>query len=126
VPTRRSRAKGNLYKLVKTVEFDVALGDDSFALRVELLQDTVRKQAFRANVWRNEFYRIQPTFPEHPKTGRPQHRPSDEVILIDWSSNIAGEYSEFEAPGPAVALKTVLKDIRGTLDRAAGDREWWR
>src|SRR5260370_7609984 len=90
----------HLYALVKTVEFDVVLGDDSFALRVELFQDKTRRQTFRANIWRNELYRIQSTFPQNPSTGRPEHQPSDEVILIDWSSNLRGNSSSFNPPTP--------------------------
>jgi len=116
----------HLYALVKTVEFDVVLGDDSFALRVELFQDKTRRQTFRANIWRNELYRIQSTFPQNPSTGRPEHQPSDEVVLIDWSSNLRGNYSVFKAASSAAALNMVLKAIRAALDHAAGGKVEWR
>ncbi len=117
---------GHLYTLVKTVQFDVVLGDDAFALRVELFQDISNKRMFHADIWRNEFYRIQSTFPQNPATGRPQDHPSDEVILIDWSTNVSGDYSLFEATTAKVALNIVLGDIRSTLDRATGGKSKWR
>src|SRR5258706_1309376 len=120
-----SRSRGHLYQLLKTVQFDVELGDDSFALRVELFQAKWSMQTFRDNIWRTEFYQIQSTFPQNPSSGRPKHRPSDEVILIDWSTNVPGDYSRFEAASSSVALNIVLNSIRSTLDRATGGKFEW-
>ena len=117
---------GHVYALVKTVEFDVDLDDDSFALRVELFQDKTRRRTFRAKIWRNEFYRIQSTFPQQPSTGQPEHQPSDEVILIDWSTNVRGNYSVFKAASSAAALNMVLKAIRAALDHITGGKVEWR
>ncbi len=47
----------HLYALVKTVEFDVVLGDDSFARRVELFQDKTRRRKVRAERERFELSR---------------------------------------------------------------------
>jgi len=116
----------HLYALVKTVEFDVVLGDDSFALRVELFQDKTRRRTFRANIWRSEFYRIQSTFPQNPSTGLPEHQPSDEVVLIDWSANVRGNYSVFKAASSTAALNMVLKVIRAALDHTHAGRVEWR
>ena len=116
----------HLYALVKTVEFDVVLGDDSFTLRVELFQDKTRRRTFRANIWRNEFYRIQSTFPQKSSTAQPEHQPSDEVILIDWSTNVRGDYSVFKAASSAAALNMVLKAIQAALDHATGGKVEWR
>jgi hypothetical protein len=117
---------GHLFALVKTVEFDVVLGDDSFALRVELFQDKTRKRTFRANILRNESYRIQSTFPQNPTTGQPEHQPSDEVVLIDWSTNVRGNYSSFEAASSTAALSIVLKAIRAALDHSTDGKVEWR
>lgn len=121
-----AKGVGHFYALVKTVQFDVALGDDSFALRVELFQDRTRRQMFRANIWREEFYRIQSTFPQNPSTGQPAHEPSDEVILIDWSTNVRANFSAFKAASSTVALNMVLKAIRAALDHATGGKVEWR
>jgi hypothetical protein len=117
---------GHFYALVKTVEFDVVLGDDSFPLRVELFQDKTRRRTFRANIWRSEFYRIQSTFPQNPSTGKPEDQPSDEVILINWSTNVRGNYSTFKAASSTAALNAVLKAIRAALDHATDGKVEWR
>src|SRR5439155_4159366 len=100
--------------------------DDSFAIRVELLQDKTRTQTFRAKIWRNELYRIQSTFPQKSSTGQPEHQPSDEVILVDWSTYVRGDYSVFKAASSAAALNMVLKAIRATLDHATDGKVEWR
>ena len=118
-------AVGHSYLLVKTVEFDVVLGDDSFALRIELFRDQTRKGTYRAHIWRNEHYRIQSTFPQAPSTGKAQHRPSDEVIQVDWSIYVRGDYSAFNAASSTAALDIVLKAVRAALDHiTAGEVEW--
>src|SRR5260370_10412116 len=61
---RNSMRKGvsHLYALVKTVEFDVVLGDDSFARRVELFQDKTRRRKVRAEPERFELSRPLPAY----------------------------------------------------------------
>jgi hypothetical protein len=110
----------NRFALIRTVEFDVEVGEDRFALRIELFVSESNPHTFRARAWRTEVYRIQSTFPQEALTGEPKHQPSDEVILIDWSSNIRGEYSTYEAESAAAALEIVIEDIHGTVDRAVG------
>ncbi|HEX2679733.1 MAG TPA: hypothetical protein VHQ03_00405 [Candidatus Dormibacteraeota bacterium] len=114
----RSRDVGILYELVKTVQLNVSLGDDSFALKVELFQEAADNHRFHADIWRNELFRIQSTFPQDPSSGRPLHNPSDEMILIDWSTNLVGDYSVFNAESAAAALDTVVQDIQNALDKA--------
>ena len=116
----------HVFALVRTVEFDVVLGDDSFALRVELFRDTTRSETFRANIWRSESYRIQSTFPQNPSTGEPEHHPSDEVILIDWSTNVRGDYAVFKATSPTTALNLVLEAVRAALDHTTDGKVEWR
>lgn len=110
-----------MFALIKTVAFDVEIGDvDSFTLRVELFQDQADDQRFKAGIWRTEFYRIQSTFPQAESTGEPEHYPSDEVILVDSSHNLAGEYSDFKADNPDAAMSVVLDDYQRWLRRTLG------
>jgi hypothetical protein len=71
-------------------------------------------------MWRTEFFRIQSTFPQAGSTGEPEHHPSDEVILVDWSHNLAGQYSDFEAENPDAALNAVLEDFRHWMGDTLG------
>jgi len=109
-----------VFTLQRTVELDVTEGDDAFTLRVELFQDPSDQTRFRVHIWRTEFYRIQSTFPQDPETGGPAHKASDEVLLIDWSTNLAGDYSHFKAENVEAAIDAVLSDVRRTLNRATG------
>lgn len=47
-------------------------------------------------------------------------------MLTDWSTDVSGDYSVFEATTGKVALNMVLEDIRSTLDRATGGKAEWR
>src|SRR5579859_4379723 len=110
-----------MFALIKTVAFDVQIGDvDSFTLRLELFQDEADDRRFKVGIWRTEFFRIQSTFPQSALTGDPEHHPSDEVILVDWSHNLAGQYSDFEAENSNAALSTVLEDLRRWLRHTVG------
>lgn len=54
-------------------------GDD-FRFRVEVLREAGRRAAFTAKVWRLEYYRVQPTFPQKGQV--PDSDAADEQILV--------------------------------------------
>jgi hypothetical protein len=116
---------GQIFTLVSTVEFEMVWphGPDSevdeFVARIELFQAKGNPKTFRADIWRTEYYRIQSTFPQDPSTGQPDHHPSDQEILVEWSINLEGDYRLFEAESPESAMDLVLKDVRGLVDRVA-------
>lgn len=113
--------KSKVYELVKTIEFDVALDEDSFNLRIELFRATSSQNHFRAHIRRSEFYRIQSTFPQDHETHKPVDPPSDELIFIDYSSQLNGDYSDFQADDEATALQLILDDCQRFLQRIAGE-----
>ncbi len=108
------------YELVKVVECDVEIGDDQFAVRVELLQSDSDVRHFRARIWRTEMYRLQSTFPQDPSTNEPAHAPSDEIIWVDHSHTLGRSYSDFEAESPEAALRLIMEDYQTFLRRVAG------
>ena len=112
--------KGPLYELIKTMEVDLELGNDSFSLRIELFQSTSSSGWFRARLWRTEFYRLQSTFPQDTNSGQPAHHPSDEIIQIYWSPYPSQDYQYFQAEDPPAALQRVLDDVRRFVERVAG------
>jgi len=71
--------KLTLSEVVRTIEVSpIALtGGESLHLRLEVLKQGKR---FVGRVYRWEFFRIQPTFPQHK--GRPAHDESDEMLLV--------------------------------------------
>ena len=116
-----SAVKSELYELVKTIEFDVALGEDGFNLRIELFRALSSQNHFRAHIRRSEFYRIQSTFPQDHETHKPVDPPSDELIFIDYSTQLNGDYSDFQAEDEATALQLILDDCQRFLQRIAGE-----
>lgn len=69
----------NLMEVVRTVELSpVELQDgEHLHFRLEVLRDG---EGFVGRVWRTEFFRLQPTFPQN--AGAPAHEPSDEQVLV--------------------------------------------
>jgi hypothetical protein len=110
----------SLYVLLKTAETDVAMGDDRFAVRVELFQNFHDTHQYRALVWRTELYRMQSSFPRDD-ANRPMHRPSDEQVLVDWSFYLEHRFNNFRAETSEDALQAVLADVRAAMHKARGD-----
>jgi hypothetical protein len=113
--------QSKIFELIKTIDFDVALGTDGFNLRIELLRAISAPNHFRAHIWRSEFYRIQSTFPQNYETHDPADPPSDELIFIDYSTQLGGDYSDFQADDETVALQMVLDDCQRFLKRIMGE-----
>ena len=113
--------KSEIYELARMIEFDVALGEGSFNLRIELLRAISSQHRFRAHIWRSEFYRIQSTFPQDDETHKPVDPPSDELIFIDYSTQLGGDYSDFPAEDDTAALQMVLDDFQNHLKHIAGE-----
>lgn len=77
---------------------------------------------FHDTVCRGPF---QSTFPQNSSTGRPKYRPSDEEILVDWSTNLSENYSTVEAASSTAALDMVVKAIGTELDSVTGGKAEW-
>jgi hypothetical protein len=118
---KHSTIKSSIYELIKTIEFDVEIGDDGFSLRLELFQSLEDSKTFRVHLWRTEFYRIQSTFPQ--ESGTPKHEPSDELIWIDWSTQLQEDYNNFQAENAENAVQLVLDEIRKRLVHTTASEE---
>lgn len=113
--------KSEIYELIRTIEFDVEVGDDDFLLRVELFRAKSDSNYFRAHVWRREFFTIQSTFPQDAGTHEPVDPPSDEMIFVDDSHQLSGDYSHFQAESDTAALQMILDDFQSRLKHIAGE-----
>src|SRR5687768_2158053 len=83
-------------EIIRVFEIEVTPNEetnhDALRFRVEIILDSVMPERLTARVWRREFYRIQPTFPqEHSIPKDPQ---SDEVILVEEIGTIDTETLE--------------------------------
>lgn len=108
-----------LFELIGTYELDInfagELDDDSFSLRIELFRSLSNKKMFRYKAWRNEFFKIQSTFPRNNSGGH-LHEPSDELILVSFSQPHFGPCDEFLSDTPKKALSKIVKDLEKLLE----------
>lgn len=115
-----SAVTSSVYKLVKTIEVDIQLGDDSWTTRIELLRNTEKKNRFRCHVWEFESFRLTPTFPMNEK-GQPSHV-SDDLIMVERGiarSDIATRTHEsFVASSIDAALDMIIDDLKRFLEHA--------
>ncbi len=108
----------DLHDLVRVTECQLALGEDAFRLRIELTRSRQAPRRFRANVWRTDFYRIQPTFPQ-TKRGL-LHKPCDEQVWVEWSI-LRYYHAPFAAPSVAAAEKLVLTEVESWIRHARAE-----
>jgi hypothetical protein len=109
-----------VFELVKTVEVDLALGDEKWPTRFEILRDTERPDLFRCRISQLELFRIQSTFPQ--SGGKPAHEPSDHRLIVEWDGPRAGHYDDFVAADAEAALVTVIEDFRNFLEHATFEK----
>lgn len=87
---------------------------DALHFRVEIIRRS-RTGRLEARIWRYEFFRLQPTFPQ--RKGKPIHEASDESILVEdqtfLKSPIKTPHADVEA-----ALQYVLKRLSARLEIA--------
>jgi hypothetical protein len=117
-----SAITSSIFELVKTVELDIRLGDDSWSIRIELLQDAEAKDHFRCHVWELELFRLTPTFPQD-EMGQPAHT-SDDVAMVDRGiprSRIAYPREDIIAADVDAALRIVLDDLKQYLKHVTGE-----
>jgi len=110
-----------LYDLVRITESDLTLGEESFRIRVEVTRSRSRPSSFRANIWAAELYRIQSTFPQ--REARPEHRQSDQLIWVSWTSVLRRCGEQFQARSVERAEDTVLSELAAWVRHSRGDCE---
>jgi hypothetical protein len=103
----------DLYDLVEVTQCELRLSEDAFRVRVELFRNRTKTSLYRASLWREELYRLQPTLPL--KRGRPSHQPSDETIWVDWTAILRRCYQPFVARSSKNAQGLVLRDVEAWL-----------
>jgi hypothetical protein len=106
-----------VFKLVRMLGLDdVCLGGDCFRLRVEVFQALDEPQCYRAEIWRVETYRMQPTFPQD-EVGQPAHDTADENVLVGWGDLVDADLDNIHASDPEAAMKKVLQSLERAIVR---------
>ncbi len=109
-----------VFELVKTVEVDLSLLDETWPTRIEIFRDTERRDFFRCHIWQLEYFRIQSTFPQ--EQGVPAHHPSDHRVMVEWDGPYIGFYEDFVAENAEAALEKVIADFRKFLEHTTREK----
>jgi hypothetical protein len=112
-----------VFELVKTVLLDITLAEDYIPTRIEIWQDTERKDRFRCYIWELEYFNLTPTFPQD-ETGKPRDTCSD-VTQVERSWRYARtqrfDYEEFIADSIEAALQMVIANVKAELKYITGE-----
>ena len=103
-----------VFELVKKLELDVDFNGDACRIQIELFRHGVIKHRFRCRLWRLDFYRIQPSFPQNKK-GKPRHSEADEEFFVNWDFLLSKDYNLFEASTIKRATQMVMRDLEANL-----------
>jgi hypothetical protein len=88
-------------------------------VRVELLRVGNTGRRYAARFWRTEHFRLPPTFPQDAN-GQPRDDSSDELILVDWSHFVEGNWTNYTAINAEHALRKALRAVSEGVTRVTG------
>ena len=100
---------GPLFELVRTIEFDVSIGDAAVPIRVELFQAMNDETRFRARVWQRE------EVPQPDAEEASESESSVPEVLAERAVDLGEEYLDFEAEDSDAALYAILEDLASRL-----------
>jgi len=102
---------GPMFELVRTVEFDVLIGDAGIPIRIELFQAMDEPMRFRARVWQRE--ELKPPAGTEAPAKEPERAMPE--ILTERAADLGDDYLDFEAEDSEAALQAVLTDLAERL-----------
>ena len=118
---KHSNIASAVFELVKVIELDITLGEETFPTRIELFREGAQGHYFRCHVWQLELFRLQPSFPRH-EDGQPAHI-SDDVLMVDRGIAFHKlDYDGFTAPDADSALEMIIQDLDNFLSHVTGER----
>lgn len=111
-----------IFELVRTIEFDITLGEDVFPLRLEVLSDTEDRNRFRCRIAEHESYDVQPTFTMDKQSSAPLHGSCSVLLLVgDNAPFLLGpEFDDFNATDTDDATRKAVAEVKATLARMLG------
>jgi hypothetical protein len=102
--------RSGVYELVKTIEFDLEVGEKFLPTRIEVFEDTQRGRHFRCRMWELEYYHVENTF--SARSERKNCRSvSDEPILVERTWELSSRFHDFEAANAEAALDAFLSAL---------------
>jgi hypothetical protein len=104
-----------VFRLIETCELDISLSsEDTFSLKIELLQSLDDSRVYRYRAWRYEFFRLQSTFPQD--ANGQIHQPSDEIILVAFSLPGFNPFEEYYANDSKQAILEMIDRLGQALE----------
>lgn len=86
----RLRVIGEIIKTFEVeAECETESGYDALRFRIELIQNQESPEKITARIWRKEFYRIQPTFPQ--EHSHPKLEACDELVLVEETTLLGSD-----------------------------------
>lgn len=105
-----------IFKQAAVYEFDVVFGDETYPINIELYQDVNDSKRFRCRVMQAELLLVK-VFVFVESDNAIEVVECTKTILVDWSTNLSGDYDDFFAEHIDVAMTIVSEDIRNYLVR---------
>lgn len=118
-----SAVTSSVFALVKTVELDIQLGDDSvgkWTARIEIFQDTEKPDHFRCHYWELESFRLTPTLPMD-ESGQPREITDDGLMVERHFPQRQVDYGDFVASSTDAALAIVITGLKTRLEHVTGE-----
>jgi hypothetical protein len=112
-----------IFELVKTVLLDIGLAEEYIPTRIELWQDTERKDSFRCYIWELEHFNLTPTFPQDEK-GKPLETCTEEIqVERSWRYGRTRQFNmkEFIADDVDAAFQMVIENVKAELEYITGE-----
>ncbi len=102
---------GSVFELIRTIEFDVVIGEAGVPVRVELFQAMDEPTRFRARVWQRE------ELPRPTEAGAVAEEPpgTPPEVLVERPVDLGDDYLDFAAEDSDAALHAVLEDLADRL-----------
>jgi len=106
-------------EVVRSIDLELHSDSDETSdlihFRVEILRTSGNNGVMFARIWRKEFYRIQPTFPQ--EESKPKHNACDELLLVEEVGLF--EQSEVTAKSSDKVIDLVMKKLQDRFERKA-------
>jgi hypothetical protein len=111
----------SVFDLVRVLEVDVRLGEDSWTSRIEIFKSLSEPDFYRARVSESEMFRLTPTFPQN-ENGEPEHRSDDTLFVERPFPHGPVALEGFRAESDQKAAEAVLLNLSAFLEHATGER----
>lgn len=110
----------DVFKLVDVVEVDLQIADKLIPTRIEVLQNTERKNHFRCHMWELNYFHLETSNLGAARKGkRPPRLASDEPVLVERTWELSSKFHDFVAGSKRAALKRFLDVLTTYLERVS-------